>query len=85
MAWQLVTIAAVAVLTPMATLWATAWATAFGTRATRCGTALAITAVVETGIAALLLTTATLATTFTATIPLAFKSGGALALKPWHA
>ena len=73
MAWQLVTVAAVAVLPPMAALRTTTWATAFGTWAAWCRTALAITAVVETWIAALLLTTAT----FTATLPLAFKTGRA--------
>ena len=70
-AWQLVAIAPAAVLTTLA---ATGWATAFRTWATWCGTALAITTVVKTRIAALLLAT----TTFAAAIALTFKSGCAL-------
>ena len=66
-----VAIARAAVLTTLA---ATGWATAFRTWATWCGTALAITTVVKTRIAALLLAT----TTFPAAIALTFKSGCAL-------
>jgi hypothetical protein len=75
-AWQLVTIVTATVLT--ATLAATGRAPAFGTRAARCGTALAIPPVVKTRIATLLLATAAITATFTATIALAFKTRCAL-------
>ena len=79
-AWQLVAIAALAIvlaLTASMTA-ATVRATALRAGTTRCGTPLAITAVVKTGIAALFLTATTFATTvscaFSAPIALAFKA-----------
>ena len=88
---QLVAIVASPVLTTgvfataIAALRAATWTTTFGPRTARCGTALAIAAVVKTGIAPLLLaTTATFTVaTFAAAVALTFKARGALwALRP---
>jgi hypothetical protein len=84
MAWQLVAIVTTTVLaasvsaTAIAALCAATWATALRTWTARCGTALAITTVVKTGIATLFLAASTVASAFAAAIALTFKARGAL-------
>ena len=79
-AWQLVAIAAVAIVLALAATMSatTVRATALRAGTTRCGTTLAIPTVVKPGIAALFLTAPTFATTvscaFSAAIALAFKA-----------
>ena len=72
-AWQLVAVFSAMVLATLSTS-ALTGSTSFWTRATRCGTALAITTVVKTGIATLFLTASTVAPAFAAAIALAFKA-----------
>ena len=73
MAWQLVTVVAVAVLPTLTPLRTATWSTAVMTR-TPWWTALAIAAVVKAWIAALLLAASAITATLTAPIALAFKT-----------